>query len=61
MKPTYIVVTSRRLFHLSDDGITTLCGRSIPTRWLRHDERIALFVVYLSGEPLCKRCEEAVQ
>ena len=59
--PTFVAVVSRKggPLHLSEDGNYTLCHWVIRPSWQRHDERVALFTVWLSGESLCSRCEKA--
>lgn len=56
--PTYEAATSRPngVVHLSEDGNYTLCGHVISDKWQRHDERIELFVVWISGVYTRRQC-----
>ena len=56
--PTYHAVIRHKNgpVHLSDNGSYTLCHWRISDKWQRHDERIALFVVWLSGVDICHQC-----
>lgn len=61
-EPTYIATRRRggtTVIHLSAHGDCTLCGYGMSDNWLRHDERVALFTVLLSGVRLCRTCERA--
>lgn len=57
--PTFIVAVARQggPFHLSEDGDYTLCGWAIRSYWTCHEERVPVFTIRLSGETLCRQCE----
>ena len=56
--PTYEAATRQPngVVHLSEDGHRTLCGHIIGDKWQRHDERIDLFVIWISGVFVCRQC-----
>ncbi len=56
--PTYEAATRQPngVVHLSEDGHRTLCGHIIGDKWQRHDERIELFVIWISGVFVCRQC-----
>ena len=56
--PTYYAATRhpKGVVHLSEDGDYTLCHHVISDKWQRHDERIELFVVWISGVYVCRQC-----
>ena len=61
--PTFIAVLSRKggKIHLSEGGDYTLCHWVIRPYWTQHDERVALFTIWLSGAEVCSQCERLAQ
>ena len=61
--PTFTAATSRKdgRVHLSEDGSYTLCRWIIRPYWQRHDGRVTLFTIRLSGVEVCSQCARLAQ